>query len=221
MLNSIGITAVTLTGDSRYDRVLENKAQLIPNENIVKFVAGSSKTLIAGSIWEPDLNLLKQSNIKQHFDRIILAPHNIDQTTIKQIESAFPNETIRFTQFNETDKNILILDTIGHLASAYSYGNIAYVGGGFSGSLHNILEPAVFGLPVIFGPKHKKFPEANHFQQRGIGFSVETPNELNAVLDELQGEQLKKLSSETSKMVLENAGAARKIGTFVISNQVL
>lgn len=218
LLNRIGITNVMQTGDTRFDRVLENKAQLIPNPTIADFIGNSDFTFIAGSVWKPDLTILQEAINSNRFDRVIIAPHQIDEEMIHHIETLFPNKTIRYTQFEESERSILILDTIGHLASAYAYGQLAYVGGGFSGSLHNILEPAVFGLPVLFGPKHRKFPEATYFISKGIGFSVENVEQLNQKLDELTLDQTKALAQPITELIEENAGAAAKIGSYVISN---
>lgn len=218
LLNSIGIANVMQTGDTRFDRVLENKAQLIPNPTIADFIGTSAFTFIAGSVWKPDLIILQEAINSNRFDKVIIAPHQIDEEMIVHIESLFPNKTIRFTQFKKSERSILILDTIGHLASAYAYGQLAYVGGGFSGSLHNILEPAVFGLPVLFGPKHRKFPEAAYFISKGVGFSVENVKQLNQKLDELTLEHTKALAHPITELIEENAGAAAKIGSYVISN---
>ena len=116
-----------------------------------------------------------------------------------------------------TDEKILLLDTIGALANAYSYGAIAYIGGGFSGSLHNILEPAVFGLPVIFGPKHSKFPEAQMFIDEGIGFSIETTEEILDTIDKIKSQQ-KILTMKTANFVNRQAGASLKIVQFLEKN---
>lgn len=218
LLLDIGINKVEITGDTRFDRVIENKNQIQPNSIIAEFVADSAFTCIGGSVWKPDITLLKDVYFQRYFDKIILAPHQIDESTLQAIENAFPGECIRYTNYKKTRCKILILDTIGHLANAYSYGQIAYVGGGFSGNLHNILEPAVFGLPVIFGPKHSRFPEAGNFIAKEIGFSVNTPLELEHLLSELTKEKVSQLSENVKNVVLENTGASLKIGTYLTSN---
>jgi 3-deoxy-D-manno-octulosonic-acid transferase len=117
-----------------------------------------------------------------------------------------------YTDFLEKDatKNILLLNTIGHLTSAFQYGKIAYIGGGFSGNLHNILEPAVYGMPIIFGPIHTKFPEANMFIRKGIGFSVSTSKEVIETINNIEG-QLDYLALKSMKIVQENTGSTHKI----------
>ena len=109
------------------------------------------------------------------------------------------------------------MDTIGQLANAYSYGNFAYIGGGFSGNLHNILEPAVFGLPVIFGPKHVRFPEAQAFIDIGIGHSVSSTEEFKEAF-ELVNQKLSELSQKTTKFIEENRGASDKIILKITAN---
>ena len=101
------------------------------------------------------------------------------ENQIKRIESQLSMPTVRFSQFDKyTDQKVLLLDSIGHLMNAYSLATVAYVGGGFTGKLHNILEPIAFKVPVLFGPKHEKFPEASHFLQAGIGFEIKDGEEL-------------------------------------------
>jgi 3-deoxy-D-manno-octulosonic-acid transferase len=132
------------------------------------------------------------------------------------LEKALKGITCRYTD-SSTTKNVMILNTIGHLSSAYYAGKIAYIGGGFSGKLHNILEPAVFGLPIIIGPKYDKFPEAIEFINRGVGFSVKNKIEFELVLDGIE-----KKSTELSKKILdlvdESKGASDKILNHLVFN---
>lgn len=117
----------------------------------------------------------------------------------------------KYTDWTEHfNGNIIVLNTIGQLANAYSYGKIAYVGGGFSGKLHNILEPAVFGLPVLFGPHFTRFPEAKLFIREGVGFSVSTPEELENTIHSID-HSLVEISAKTAKVVNDNKGAAERI----------
>ena len=123
----------------------------------------------------------------------------------------FGNQLIRYSQINEScDKNILLIDCIGKLANAYSYGKIAFIGGGFTGKLHNTLEPVVFGLPVIFGPKHKKFPEAQQFIEAGIGFSIENENDFSSAMKYLE-DNLIDIHRKCEREIDTSKGAAEKI----------
>lgn len=214
LLSTIGIECVLVTGDTRFDRVIQNKEVLQENPLLSAFTHGHSRILIAGSTWPEDERLLMPSILSGQFDKVILAPHSIDEKHIREITTALNVSHVRYSQVNnETDlagARVLVLDTIGHLASAYFYGTLAYVGGGFSGSLHNILEPAVFGLPVLFGPKHNRFPEAQAFIDFGIGFSISTAAEFEQEVREIWLD-IDKLANLCATFVTRNAGASEKI----------
>ena len=217
LLNSIGIKNASVSGDSRFDRVLENKKNIRENEILSKF-KNDNEIFIIGSSWPDDENLLIPW-INSQENKILLAPHNVDESHIQSILSKI-EDAVRYTDANSNDistKKVLVLDTIGQLSNAYSLGSIAYVGGGFSGNLHNILEPAVFGLPVIFGPKHSRFPEAQRFIDVGIGYSVETESEFIKALDKIKSD-LTSISSRTVDFVEQNKGAADKIYNHINSN---
>ena len=142
--------------------------------------------------------------------KVIIAPHNINRANIKRVETLLDQPAVRYTEFNDQhDERILILDTIGHLSSAYRYADYALIGGGFSGSLHNILEAAAFGIPVFFGPNHEKFPEAQSFIDAGIGFMVENAEQLSKKINAL-GSQ-KEVEQKIEAFMLDQAGATDKI----------
>lgn len=209
LLKSIGITSATLVGDMRFDRVIENKNALEKDDVLEQFIASESVWVI-GSSWSVDEAFLSGA-ITEFQGHIILAPHDISEKHLEEIEQRFVNQTIRYTKYvPDTRAKIIILDCIGKLASAYSYGTFAYVGGGFTGSLHNILEPAVFGLPVIFGPKHDRFPEAQLFIDVGVGFSVSDHESLNKSVSFIN-EQRVTLKQKTVFLVEKNKGAAELI----------
>ncbi|MES2798859.1 MAG: glycosyltransferase N-terminal domain-containing protein [Bacteroidota bacterium] len=214
LLKSIGILNFEIVGDTRFDRVLENSLQANENTTIEQFLK-EEKALIYGSSWPEDEALFIPFVKKSRDQKFIIAPHDISESHIKNIENQLGDKAIRYSQFENTfGGNVLILDTIGHLASAYKYGAIAYVGGGFSGKLHNILEPAVFGLPVIFGPKYSRFPEAALFIEKGIGFSI-----ADAQSFENQVSWIKKngtaLKEKAVQVVNDNKGSSEKIFTFL------
>lgn len=209
LLADIGITNFMTSGDTRFDRVIENKQQLQSNPRLEEFLHGE-KVIIIGSSWPEDEAIVLPYILKHPKQKFIIAPHNIDEAHIQEIEKQLAGKAQRFTEANDSTKQVLILNTIGHLASAYSYGKIAYVGGGFSGNLHNILEPAVFGLPVIFGPKYKRFPEAYQFIHHEIGFSVSTEEEFTKAVKHIEA-NLEKLAQKTITEVEKNAGASKKI----------
>jgi 3-deoxy-D-manno-octulosonic-acid transferase len=209
LLADIEITNFITAGDTRFDRVIENKKQLVPNEKIELFLK-AEKAIILGSTWPKDEEILIPFILKNPTQKFIIAPHNIDEAHIVSIEQQLTGKTIRYTDESHSDSQVLILNTIGNLSNAYSYGKMAYIGGGFSGSLHNILEPAVFGLPVIFGPKFKRFPEASMFLHAGIGFTVNNLSEFENTFLEID-QNLSQLSEKTEAIVLKNTGASLKI----------
>jgi len=179
---------IEVLGDLRFNRVLAAKAKAQSNPVIAQFAQGN-ELLILGSSWPQEEDLLlglfkemapnETKNLK-----ILIAPHDLSKSHLEQMKAKFP-EALFYTELHEggiPDAQVLILDTIGHLSAAYQYGSVAFVGGGFSGSLHNILEPASFGLPLVFGPKHQKFPEAQAFLDLGFAKEVDSPQRLNAAL---------------------------------------
>lgn len=215
LLTSIKIKNVSVTGDSRFDRVIENK-QLIAQNRIIEQFKNEENLFIIGSSW-PEDEIILTPWAKQFNGKILIAPHNIDENHIKGILKKLPN-AVRYTEAQNIDisaKSILILDTIGQLANAYSYGSVAYVGGGFSGNLHNILEPAVFGLPVIFGPKHSRFPEGESFIDNGFGFSVSTTDEFEKAYSKIVG-NYEYISQKELDFIAKNAGASDKIMKHIL-----
>ena len=192
LLDSIKINSV-LAGDTRYDRVLKNaeKAQRFP---LVDSFTKEHRIFVCGSLWLPDLQAISEGlkNLGDNW-KIILTTHEIDEAHLKEAESFFFNQKIiRYSKLNDqnSDSKILLIDNVGMLMHLYGYADLAYVGGAFKTGLHNILEPASFGLPVIFGPRHEKFPEAKLFIENGIGFSISDANDFESVLKKLQSENL-------------------------------
>lgn len=209
LLSSIGILNSFVVGDLRFDRVIEHKNNL-QNDLILEQFTAHSKVWVIGSSWSVDEEFLAIA-IKNFDGKIILAPHEISEKHLLEIEIRFQNLCVRYSQFsNFKNQKIIILDSIGKLANAYSYGDFAYVGGGFSGSLHNILEPAVFGLPIIIGPKHHRFPEAQMFIEKGLVFSVSEKEQLSETIQNIANKQ-DILKTKLIELVTENQGASEKI----------
>ena len=210
LLQSIGLKNVSITGDNRYDRVIENKKKC-PENQIISTFKNNQRLIIIGSSWPEDESIILPWILKNDV-KVLIAPHNVDQKHIEQLKKNLPN-AVQYSKALLADiqnTRVMILDTIGHLASAYKYGTIAYVGGGFSGSLHNILEPAVFGLPVLFGPKFDRFPEAQAFIDNGFGFSVSTTKEFVFTLDKID-KTYSEISEKEISFIQENTGASDKI----------
>ena len=177
--------SIFVTGDSRIDRVLARREQVSKYESIEIF-KGTSKLLVVGSSWPKEEALVgdflkKEGNTHKNL-KIIFAPHDLTNNRINDLESRFP-DSARYSKNNFIDKRILILDTIGMLASVYQYADFALVGGGFfKKGLHNILEPLVWYVPTSFGPNIKHFPEAIHLQRQNLCNDIESSKDLNKFL---------------------------------------
>jgi 3-deoxy-D-manno-octulosonic-acid transferase len=185
LLHSIQIDAVEVSGDPRFDRVLQNALNAEKISEIELWL-NSRKCVIAGSTWEPDENLLLPWKYEE---ALIIAPHEIGEKGLNRIESLAGKKVARFSELlkNPSLKSeILLIDNIGMLMRIYAYANWAWVGGGFGSGLHNILEPAAFGIPVYLGPEHSKFPEAEALIKAGGAFSVQSKNELDVLLKKNQ-----------------------------------
>jgi 3-deoxy-D-manno-octulosonic-acid transferase len=211
---------VSITGDTRYDRVAEiaNNIKQFP---IVEQFAAGNKLLVAGSTWPDDENILKESlSTLPKGWKIIIAPHEIDAPHIKQIQDIFGGDcTLYSNPVDVVNKKVLIIDNIGMLSSLYSYGSIAFVGGGFQkGGIHNALEPAVFGLPVFFGPVYEKFIEAKELVANGYAFPVQNATEFNNSLQQLTAQNLEKLQGAIKAYMQAHTGATGKIMSHLSAN---
>lgn len=212
LLASIGITNATACGDTRFDRVLaiaKNAKQLPICE---AFKKGQKPILIAGSSWPKDEDLLAAYFNNKDY-RIIIAPHETDDAHVREIIGKLTRKCVRYTQATEetaAEADVLIIDCIGILSSIYQYGELAYIGGGFGVGIHNILEPAVYGMPVVFGPNYHKFREAVEMEKAGGAFHIENGQQLAMVLDSLMAADSKRLdetSNIAKQFVAANSGA--------------
>lgn len=211
LLKGIGINQVSLSGDTRFDRVYENAQHPKKLPEIEAFCQGSL-IFIAGSTWPEDEKLLVALTEKYPDWKFIIAPHEIGSSHIQEIESLFP-QAIKFSvfssQFVADQSQILIIDNIGMLSSLYQYAKVAYIGGGFGAGIHNTLEAAAFGLPVIFGPKYDKFQEAKDLISIGAAKSIHTTAELLAAFDHFKSNE--KAATAAQNYVTEKKGATEMI----------
>ena len=218
LLHSIQITNVEITGDTRFDRVLANKQFSLTsmksesqNDRLFNAFLKGEKAIIFGSSWQVEEEFLEALLACGSNRKIIIAPHDIQEAHVQEIVSRLGEKAIRYTKFNDfKDQQVLVLDTIGQLSMAYYYGDIAVIGGGFSGKLHNILEPLAFGLPVIFGPKHSKFPEAGQAIKNQFAFSVSSTAEFLESI-QLISNDIEKMQALSMNFILDNSGASKKI----------
>lgn len=215
LLTQIGFSNVVVTGDTRFDRVtrIASDGKSIP---IVENFASNHKVLIAGSTWPKDEDIILPLVTKFPDLKLVVVPHEVTEAHVNEILSKTPVQAVRFTKTNSEDvkqARILIVDTIGLLSSIYRYGYIAYIGGGFGVGIHNTLEAAAYGIPVIFGPNYQKFQEAKDLISCKAGFSIKTYDELVDLLNLLLlDKNFYRLSAnEAKKMVNSGVGATQKI----------
>lgn len=188
LLSSIGLTNYEVAGDTRFDRVaaIAESAASIP---LVEDFAQGKNVIVAGSTWAPDESILA-TFINHHSNefKLIIAPHEVHDSRVVELSKKLKVPFIRFSQIVDKvpeNTSVLIVDTIGVLSAIYRYGLVAYIGGGFGVGIHNTLEAATFGMPVIFGPKYKKFREAVDLIEKGGGFSIKNQEEFQQIIDQL------------------------------------
>ena len=215
LLKKYGIENTILAGDTRFDRVMQIAGSAGEIPWLEKFKSGE-KLFLAGSSWKDDEEIIV-SYINKYPERMkwVFAPHEIHPSNIERLEKLFKVKAVRFSEFTDesSDARVLIIDNIGMLSSAYRYAYIAAVGGGFGKGIHNILEPACWGIPVMFGPRHTKFREAMDLLEEGGAMSFNGYNDFAEMLDKLiTSETLyRKAARAAGSYVKENTGATDKI----------
>lgn len=229
LLEGIGITAVDVVGDTRFDRVLQIKeaAKQLPICEAFRTGVASSqsadvphhdfKVFVAGSSWPPDENIFIPF-FNEHKDwRLLIAPHVIAEEHLKLIRSLIKGKkVVRYTQTTPeeaAEADVLIIDCFGLLSSMYNYGDVAYIGGGFGVGIHNTLEAAVWNMPVIFGPNNKKFQEAQGLLKSGGGFEINTYEDFSGLMSSVMNDEtfLKQAGDKADAFVAHLAGATDKV----------
>lgn len=229
LLEGIGITAVDVVGDTRFDRVLQIKeaAKQLPICEAFRTGVASSqsadvphhdfKVFVAGSSWPPDENIFIPF-FNEHKDwRLLIAPHVIAEEHLKLILSLIKGKkVVRYTQTTPeeaAEADVLIIDCFGLLSSMYNYGDVAYIGGGFGVGIHNTLEAAVWNMPVIFGPNNKKFQEAQGLLKSGGGFEINNYEDFSGLMTSLMNDEtfLKQAGDKAGAFVAHLAGATDKV----------
>ena len=213
LLQAHNIDKVEVAGDTRFDRVhaIAQLSKDIPQ--IARFVESSERVIIAGSTWQPDEELLARYIGENPDVKLVLAPHEIHEPHLHQIFQLFEGRYVRFTEatINNLDAvRVLVVDTMGMLSSIYRYGTVAYIGGGFGVGIHNTIEAAVYGLPVLFGPNYWNFREACALIDAGGGKSVKNYREFKAAMDEALANH-EELGKKASDYVASELGATDKI----------
>lgn len=215
LLASIGVTDVTIVGDTRFDRVLDicTVAKDLP---LVKAFKGNSKTFVAGSSWGPDEDIFIRYFNEHPEMKLVIAPHVVSDSHLKEIMEKVKRPCVRYTEAtveNVSKADCLIIDCYGLLSSIYRYGEISYIGGGFGVGIHNVLEAAVYGIPVIFGPNNKKFREAQHLLEKKGGFEINDYEEFKSLMDRFltDNSYLQQAGNAAGDYVKNNSGALEKI----------
>ncbi len=218
LLKKYGIENFTISGDTRFDRVAAIACGAKSFEIVEKF-KGENLLIVAGSTWKPDEELLAEfinSYKGENRVKFIIAPHEVSVSNINRIHQLLKKPALSFSQVqnsNIEDVDVLIIDSIGILSSLYQYGNIAYIGGGFGVGIHNILEAATFGLPVLFGPNFQKFKEAVDLVDEKGAFPIDNYNHLETAFSKLINtkSELEKAASVCKKYVEKNVGSTKLI----------
>lgn len=215
LLQRIGITQTTIVGDTRFDRVLEIKEAARPLPLVEQFSKGRM-VLVVGSSWPAD-----EAFILDYFNQradlfLILAPHVVEESHLSAIEAQVSRPVLRLseaTEANVSQAHCLLIDGYGLLSSIYRYGQIAYIGGGFGVSIHNIVEAAVYGIPVLFGPRNKKFREAQDLKACGGGIEVTTPEAFAPIMDQLLADAARRQACATAchAYIASQVGATERV----------
>ncbi len=215
-LEQMGVTTpILITGDTRVEQCLKNTQEAFEDKKVEAFVK-DHPIIILGSSWQEEEVLLSRIIDRLEKYKIIIAPHDISEQHLKKIENLFNNITVRYSKFfeekNENSK-IMLLDNIGMLKNIYSHARLSIIGGGFTGKLHNVLEPIAYGVPVICGPKTKRYPEAKILEDEFSLIRIEhNEHELLRAITYFEDEKnYIRGSQNAKKYILENADAAKKL----------
>ncbi len=226
LLQLLNINNVTVAGDTRFDRVSEVADEFQPIDAITDFCA-NSKVLVAGSTWPKDEKILEEALLNFPDLKLIIAPHEINQEHLIYIKKLFP-DSVLFSDLKSDkskflNRKILIIDNIGMLSKLYYYATCCYVGGGFGHGIHNILEAAVYGKPVFFGPRFEKFQEAYELKKAGAGFDIKNKEELVKLISIILNDRESYITSckNAKAFVQNNKGATEKIVHYIQENRLL
>lgn len=220
LLAEIGVTNVVVAGDTRFDRVIAI-AESAERVDVVEQFKGGSRLFVAGSTWGRDEEILLPLINGNPDIKFVVAPHEMDEGRIEHLLREVKGGAVRYTQLEQSnfaDKQVLILDTIGLLSRVYGSADWAYVGGGFGAGIHNTLEAVVYGLPVAFGPKYRKFKEACDLISLGVGKSVADSAELKMWFDTLRddSDKLAKIADLAKEYTLKQRGVTERLVKMIL-----
>jgi len=215
LLKNIGLSNITVSGDTRFDRVAAIASNAKKNPIVEKF-KGNSLLIVAGSTWKPDEEKLVEFINQSSGVKFIIAPHEVSNTNVNRIQQLLKKPSILYSNIDNSNTHsfeVLIIDSIGLLSSLYQYGDIAYIGGGFGVGIHNILEAATFGMPIVFGPNYKKFKEAVELISNGGAVSIANSAEIQQTFLQLISDKkvLINSSNASKNYVKKNVGSTKII----------
>ena len=222
LIESIGLNNITISGDTRFDRVY----QVLRQDNYLDFISefkNDKYTIVAGSTWKEDEKLLVNyiNNYASDDEKFIIAPHNINKKDILELQKSIDKKTILFSEkdgVNLSKYNVFIINTVGILAKIYSSADVVYVGGGFTKSgVHNVLEPATFGIPIVIGTEYKKYKEVVDLVFLSGCKVISNEKEFSTIFTKLKSERefREKLGAVNQKYVRESVGATDKIMNYM------
>ncbi len=213
LLSDINLNNWEKGGDTRFDSVLDLRKNLKSFDDILLF-KGNSKLMVIGSSWKDDMDVLLPI-INNSELKFVIAPHEIHDSEIEKYRKSLDVNSVRYSNMNELkeDTKVIFIDSIGILSSLYQYADFAFVGGAFRTGLHNTLEPATYGIPVLFGTHYNKFQEAIDLTERKGAFSVTSTSELQNLLDKFSNDQTfyDATCKITAEYVTQNTGATQII----------
>ncbi len=225
LLASVGVDNVTIAGDTRFDRVADIRQAACRIPVVERFVADSPFTLVAGSSWAPDEALYIPWLKANPHVRAVIAPHEFDSARLGALLAALGQSARLLSEIKTPDdlagsERYIIVDSFGLLSSLYRYGNAAWVGGGFGTGIHNINEPAAWGIPVMFGPRHLKFKEAGDMLAQGAAFEIKNQADASAVLDSLLSDISERLAAgqAADRYIKANIGATNLIFNHIFNS---
>jgi len=221
--NKLGVkeSALEVLGNSRYDQVIQRKGEAVPNQDKIANILRDKIVLVLGSVWDTDISLILDPIINRIKEStklsIIIVPHEPEDKILNLIESKFAEANIGFVRssniISDNDRiNAIVIDEIGYLAGLYKFAHIAYMGGGFGPGIHNVMEPAVYGVPVIHGPRLNSSETVEFLDDSGGGYLVETQEQFNSIFIKLIADEefREKSGLAAENVVIERAGATEK-----------
>lgn len=224
LLNDIGINNCQVSGDTRFDRVLEIRENFKPITYLEEFCSGK-KILIAGSSWVKDEEFLIEAfqNLNDPALKLILVPHNVDEKSIRTTRNLLEKKGLEYALYSEqkpeSGKNILIVDAMGLLSKIYHYANITYIGGGFNSGIHNCLEPAVYLKPVVFygGDDYHKYNEAVDLLQMGAARNVSNAKDLQKAISTFLNDKegLNVIENKLREYFQKNSGTTERVMNLI------